>query len=541
MIHPEPLRLSLQRAAAALQSRRLDEVEAICGQVVRHVGEEANALMFLGLAQLERGKSAEGIAFLERARQANPRHAHVLSNLGSAYRGTGRLAQARQVLEAAVAIDPDLAGAHHHLGNVLMDLGERQAAAARYAQAVAIQPSHADALAALARVAESEHRLDEARALAERALSVAPGNAVARLTRARVLIRSDETANAVADLRAMLDDASLSTVNRTIAHGHLGDALDRLGRYDEAFVEFAAANEIQHQQHRAFAQDQGYMSPPTLRRLSGLLREADPARWSSGAGPAAATPVFLVGFPRSGTTLLDQVLASHPSVCTIEERPTLIDACAALLAPGVGAREWERLTTDDVASLQERYQARVSEFIGTAGRRAVRVDKFPLGAILLPVIARVFPGARVIFALRDPRDVVLSCFQQRFHMNGAMYPLLRLDTAAAFYGEVMCLVKECRERLPLRVHEVRYENVVGDFDATVGGLLDFLGLPWTDAVRDFSATAQQRVVQTPSAGQVVRSLYGSSRGRWRNYRRFLEPVLPVLAPWVEAYGYEASR
>jgi tetratricopeptide (TPR) repeat protein len=536
------LRQSLQRAATALQGRRLEEVETTCAEIVRQNGEEANALMLLGLVRLERGDLRQGIAFLERARRASPNHVHVLSNLGCAYRNSGRLAEARRALEAAVAVEPGFAVAQHNLGNVLLDLGERDAAAARYAKAVELQPGYADALAALAGLAEEEHRLDQAMTLAGRALQVAPRNAAARLTRAKVLVRAGETASAVADLQAMLDDPGLSAVNRAIAEGHLGDAFDQRGDYDEAFARYTAANRIQLEQHaETFAKDAGFMSPPTVRRLRSLLREADVGQWQHAPGRGEAEPVFLVGFPRSGTTLLDQVLASHPAIGTLEERPALVDACAALLAPGAGAREWAHLAPAVLAELQEQYLARVSQCLGEAPRRPVLIDKFPLNAILLPVIARVFPDARVILALRDPRDVVLSCYQQRFGMNGAMYQLLRLDTAAAFYDEVMNLVAECREQLPLRVHEVRYEQVVGDFDATVGQLLAFLGLPWSDAVRDFAATARQRVVSTPSAAQVVRPLYSSSRGRWRNYRRFLEPVLPVLAPWVAAYGYEDSR
>jgi hypothetical protein len=172
--------------------------------------------------------------------------------------------------------------------------------------------------------------------------------------------------------------------------------------------------------------------------------------------------------------------------------------------------------------------------------RDVFVDKLPLNAALLPVIHRLFPNAKIVLALRDPRDCLLSCYQQRFGMNAAMFQLLRLDTAAAYYDAVMRLVQTCRVKLQIDVHEVRYEAVIADFDTSVGGLLSFLGLPWDDGVRGYAETAKRRVIATPSASQVVQPLYTSSRGKWLNYRRFLEPVLPVLEPWVAAFGYEAS-
>jgi hypothetical protein len=125
-------------------------------------------------------------------------------------------------------------------------------------------------------------------------------------------------------------------------------------------------------------------------------------------------------------------------------------------------------------------------------------------------------------------------------MNAAMFQLLKLDTAAAYYDAVMRLVRAARAKLPLAMHDVKYEAVVGDFDRTVEGVLTFLGLPWDDAVRRYAETAKARAIGTPSATQVVQPLYGTSRGKWRSYRRFMEPVLPILEPWVAAFGSEAS-
>ena len=139
---------------------------------------------------------------------------------------------------------------------------------------------------------------------------------------------------------------------------------------------------------------------------------------------------------------------------------------------------------------------------------------------------------------RSPRDVVLSCYQQRFGMNAAMYQLLRLDTATAYYAAVMRLVEVSRGRLPLRLQVVKYEDLVGGFEATARGLLSFLGLEWDERVRQYTETARRRSIGTPSAAQVVRPLYGSARGKWRNYREFLEPYLPALAPWVRSFGYD---
>lgn len=140
--------------------------------------------------------------------------------------------------------------------------------------------------------------------------------------------------------------------------------------------------------------------------------------------------------------------------------------------------------------------------------------------------------------LRDPRDVVLSCYQQRFSMNVAMYQLLRLDTACAYYDLVMRLLEVSRGKLPLQLYTVKYEDLIADFDHTVRGLLGFLELEWCEQVTRYAETARKRSIATPSHAQVVRPLYASARGKWLHYREFLEPCLPALAPWVRSLGYE---
>jgi hypothetical protein len=201
---------------------------------------------------------------------------------------------------------------------------------------------------------------------------------------------------------------------------------------------------------------------------------------------------------------------------------------------------WATIADADLEQLRRYYWGQVESGLLGAPMKDVFVDKLPLNAALLPVIHRLFPTAKIVFALRDPRDAVLSCYQQRFGMSAAMFQLLRLDTAARYYDAVMALVRACRAKLPLDVHEVRYEAVVSDFDATVGRLLAFMKLPWDEAVRNYAATAKARSIATPSASQVVLPLYATAQGKWRNYRSFLEPVLPTLEPWVRAFGYEGS-
>jgi hypothetical protein len=169
-----------------------------------------------------------------------------------------------------------------------------------------------------------------------------------------------------------------------------------------------------------------------------------------------------------------------------------------------------------------------------AGR--IFVDMNPFNGIKLPVIARLFPDARILIMRRDPRDVVLSCFRINFTPSPAAFAFSDLEETARHYDALMRLIELARERLPLAYHEVRYDRLVADFEPTVRAMAEFVGMEWTDDFRTFDKTAQKRGVRTASATQVRRGLYDGG-GRWRRYAEQLAPVLPILAPWIDRFGF----
>ena len=256
-----------------------------------------------------------------------------------------------------------------------------------------------------------------------------------------------------------------------------------------------------------------------------VLDAPTPAASSPFRTPA---PIFLVGFPRSGTTLLDQILSSHSGLCCMEEKEIFAESVADVLMGGASPDAL------DVEARRADYWARVLEPLG----ERLLVDKLPLNIIFLPLIARVFPDAKIIFALRDPRDVILSCFQQRFGMNAAMAQFLDLGNAAAYYDLVMTLMDTCRARLPLKVHQVRYEDVVANLENEARALAAFLDLPFEPAMLSFRETAIARDINTPSSRQVIEPLYNRSIGRWRRYAAELSPALATLNQWAARYGYD---
>jgi hypothetical protein len=244
-----------------------------------------------------------------------------------------------------------------------------------------------------------------------------------------------------------------------------------------------------------------------------------------------------VGFPRSGTTLLEQVLASHPDIEALEERDTLADAIQAYGRRPRDLAELAAAPQAEITRLRVAYWQRVArEGADPVGK--VFVDKLPLNTFRLPMIAKLFPEAKVLFAQRDPRDVVLSCFRRRFAMNGPMYQLLTLPTAAEFYDAAMQIGERLSGALPTLV--VRHERLIEDFDAVTREACAFLDLPFTEAMRGFAQRIQDRSIATPSGAQVSRGLTAEGVGAWRRYADPMAGVLPALQPWVERFGYPAD-
>jgi hypothetical protein len=245
----------------------------------------------------------------------------------------------------------------------------------------------------------------------------------------------------------------------------------------------------------------------------------------------------LLGFPRSGTTLLERVLTVSPQVIASEERETLTEATTEFMRGPATLDRLAAISPTEADRHRALYWTRVRE-LGADPAGRVFIDKLPLNTIKLPLIAKLFPEAKILFAVRDPRDVVLSCFRQRFRVNPSMFEFLTLEGAARFYAQVMRLSELYRDRFALTVFEHRYEDLVSDFEGRAQDVCGFIGVDWTPDMRRFAERGARRSVATPSAAQVSRGLYDGA-GQWRRYADQLAPVMDILAPWVERFGYES--
>src|ERR1700722_8494691 len=484
------------------------------------------------------GKFEEALRLLERAVALSPRDVGARNALALCLQRLDRPEEALYHADELLKHHADLGFVHANKGNALIALGWLGRARASHLRALELDPGNIAAMAALASIASHRGNHDEARAWAVKVLAAVPNFPDAVISLAAAELARGEPARADALVRQLLADPRVAAIDRARASGLLGDVLDAGGRYQEAFAAYTACNEALRQIHRQFASGTGVLQyTHMLAKAMTSLKDRDwtASRPSEPSAAEALGHVFLIGFPRSGTTLLEVVLDGHPRVVSLDEHELLIESVRRFMSEPLNLDALLRADEAELRGLRRAYWDRVREAgIETAGK--VFVDKYPMNTLKLPLIARLFPHAKILFACRDPREVVLACFRRRFKMNAAVYELLTLPGAAALYDAVMAFADEMRPLFGANWHVVRYETLTADFAQQTRAICEFLGLEWIEGMDDFAGRARASERTTPSTAQLARGLERSGFAHWRHYDEPLQAVLPVLKPWVERLG-----
>jgi tetratricopeptide (TPR) repeat protein len=408
-------------------------------------------------------------------------------------------------------------------------LGRPEHALAALEDALRLDPTHAPALVALASLHERQNRLAEFAEAVARLEALDPTLSELPLLQAKLEYRNGHFERALELARQAPEVADPGARAQLI-----GQISDRLG---DSATAFAAFNEMNRD--AGIAPEVASARAEAYRKQLSRRMKLATRKWVRGwnrVNPRAEQrdPVFLVGFPRSGTTLLDTLLMGHPAVRVAEEKPMLDSVIRSV----GGYEQIPALDEGEVSTLRNLYFAEAAAQVPDLGDRLL-IDKQPFAMIETPLIHRLFPNAKILFSQRHPCDVVLSCFMTRFDPNSGLANFLTLKSAARLYDETMHFWMQCRTILPLIVHHVRYERLVEDPEPELRALLTFLNLDWKDRVLDNSSTAiDRRFINTPSYSQVAEPVYDRSVARWTRYRREMRPVLSILGPWARRLGYE---
>lgn len=467
------------------------------------------------LEALKRPEPAIG-AFL-RAIELDPTRAETHNALGRVYQLANRPEQAVPYHRRAIELQPDYAVAYSMLGTALQTIHEPAAAEAAYRRAVELNPSLHVAWNAYGTLLRAFGRFDEAAVAFGRAIEIMPDFGAAHRNLATCQKEAAD-ASQLQDMERVLADTSLTLDARAQAGLGLGKWLDDAGRYDEAFERFREANALTRQaeteEGKAF--DLAALQAEIDQLITTFTPDffAERRSW----GTETDLPVFIVGLFRSGTTLTEQIAASHPEVFGAGELTEMRQLRDVLALRPADALDWRQET---IAKAAQAHLARLQRL----GRGAIRVvDKNPDNIFSLGLVATMYPQARIIICHRDGRDTALSCYFQGFSRSQSFASDL-LDCGRRWI-ETERMADHWREALPRKPHEITYETLVGDLEGESRRLIEFLGLDWDPACLSFHET--ERSVKTASMWQVRQPLYASSVGRWKHYERHIGDLLTLL-------------
>lgn len=481
------------------------------------------ALLDAAAAHYARGQLDEAARLYRRAEAADPRDVRAGYSLAVIDIRAGRAQRARRRLRAVVALDPGLFAAQQNLGAVCEELGLWAEAASAYEHGLALRPDAAETGFGLARVLAILGRVEAAKD-AYRALTADPAHRPRALVRLAVLVPEaidDDDLNA---LRRAAAEPSVDAQTRTGACFALGEALDRRGADDEAFDAFAAGNRMKHQ---ALAAGGGPGHPDAVARAhrEAVQRVVDlftPGfiAHHQGRGDASTAPIFIVGFPRSGSSLIEQILASHSQVQGMGESAALSDVVdRGFAGASTAPSDWRRMAQAYLASVR-----------ALGWRAAPRfVDKTLENHLRVGLIHLMFPRAVILHSVRDPVDTCLSCWRQLFVSgNETLYDLRQIGEAYVLYRRMM---RHWQAVLPGRVIDVWHEALIADPQGQTRRLVsEACALDWDPACLSFHRT--ETVVRTASAAQVRRPIFSTSIARWRRYEAHLGPLFEALGEFA---------
>jgi tetratricopeptide (TPR) repeat protein len=506
--------------------------------------KEPDFFFNVGLTHLDRGDFESARLVLEMARALNPADAEITLRYADAcYRSLQNAAAAAALAgwRSLTSLRPNVLS---EIAQLLINLGLQYEG--EQALEIALADPNADAVTLLTgiEIAERINRLDQAQALVARLESEPHTTAIDEdlvIIRARLAQRTGDHATA----ERLYGQALLANADSAKRHMELfplAQSLDAQGRYAESMTILQEAHASQYEYLRRISPAMALAGAPPMMITRESCDPDDVAAWQPLDAPSIEeSPVFIVAFPRSGTTLLEVTLDAHPALQSMDEQPFIQDALDEMRALQVDyPRQLARLGRSDLAELRANYWRRVAGKIQLQpGKRLV--DKNPLNILRLPVIRRLFPNAPILLGVRHPCDVILSCYMQ--HFRAPEFALLCNSplSLARGYQRTIDFWFEQSEILRPHTLEVRYETLVTDFEREVRAIMQFLSLPWDDRVLQPGQRAQEKgYISTPSYSQVVRPISAKSVDRWRHYAGMFGRVIPIIQPQLDRWNYATA-
>ena len=486
----------------------------------------------LGNAYREAGNYTEADQSYQNTIKQQPNNVAALSNRGALLISLEKLDEAVRCLKKAHRILPNAPQLLCNLALVYQKQDKPDDAISYCKKALKIDANFIDAIRILADLYEQSNQYEKAQLLINKGLVTTPLSINLNLSAARIERSNGETAAAITRLESLRKKLPKPEQQDILLL--LGELHDKIQNTDRAFEYMCEGKSLKAQALLSLTgKKQLYIERINAQRQQ--FFDDAPENWSTiETDDFNDNPVFLFGFPRSGTTLLEQILDSHPKLQAITEKPII-----QTVEEHLKGRQLSSLTLEEIRQLRKLYFKTAGQYV-PRNKKCIYLDKQPLNTVQVQLIWKLFPNAKCILAIRHPCDVVLSCFMQNFAIKEATATFFSLHDTAVAYAGVMSLWQDYTSILKINYHQIRYEDLVNDQLGETKRLINFLGLKWDDQVLHQDKHAQSHHISTPSYHQVTKPIYQDAKFRWKRYEKHMQEVLPILQPYIKYFDYNEN-
>jgi len=494
----------------------------------------------LGNVYILQKKYPNAIQFFELAYKINQTNLNVINKLSYLYIENDQLIESKKIISIGLKIDPTNYFLLNLLGLIFVKKEKISEAIDYYIQSIKSNPNYWNAYNNLLFILEKTNKLDLFKKYLDDAKQIFTDQPAINLFEASYYMRKE---NYLKSKKILLENQFIDKLinqedNLIKYHDLLAKNFDFLDESDLAYDHFNSRNNIKSNQLHNKIYDKNIILE-LIQNYKKYFTKINLDKFSKpNISQKYQNPIFLVGFPRSGTTLLDSILRSHSKILVLEEKLIISSIRDRFFSKNDNKiNSLELLSEDDVVSLQYEYFDKLHEITREDIHDKIIIDKLPLNLIEIGFIKRIFPQSKFILMMRHPCDVVLSCFISDFKINEGMANFYNLKDTTILYNEVFSLWDQYLAVYDFAYHIVKYEEVVLNFDNTIKKTVNFLNLEWEEDVKNFNVTALARKkINTPSYNQVVQPLYEKSINRWKKYDE-MKKVYPLLEYWIKKYNY----
>ena len=493
-----------------------------------------NALYNLAIVYFEINKYEESSACFKRVLKIDPEHLASLNNFGILLKKIKKYEEALKCFEKVVNIDNNFLKAYNNIGTISLELGKIKNAVSNYEKVLKLDPNNFISHKNLLATYENSNQIENYQKILKLSEKKFPGQKILELYKGILFFKKKKFKESIKLLNKVSFKKDYEAEIKRIFF--LAQACDRISKTDEAFKFFKLGNKLKNSTFEAKQFDKNrYLKNIEKKKDYFIKKNID--RWTKiKFSSSILNPVFLIGFPRSGTTLLDTILRSHPKIKIVEEKPMVLKMIDKIKNNDLYSLQ--NINATEIQYLREEYLYEFKKHINLDNQSNLFIDKLPLNIINTGEILRIFPNAKFILSLRHPMDCVLSCFMQDFKLNDAMSNFMNLEDAAILYKKTMELWNQYISTLKVNYISIKYEDLIKNFKPNIKKILKFLNLNWDKSLLNYRQTALKREkISTPSYYQVIQPIYKHADQRWKRYKKHLTNIQPNLNVLIKKYKY----